>query len=57
MVVYFIYGLAIVTIVALIGIVILKKEKKTETWYDPDSQMFFKINKPGMKKRKETTNT
>ncbi len=57
MVDYYIYGLAILTGAALIGIVIMKKEKKTETGYDPDTHTFPKIDKPRMKKAKETTNT
>ena len=57
MVDYYIYGLAILTGAALIGIVIMKKEKKTVTKYDPDTQTYTKIDNPRMKKAKETTNT
>ncbi len=47
---YFIYGLAILTGATLIGIVILLKKKKKKSLYDPDTQMFYKINNPRMKK-------
>ncbi len=57
MVVYYISGLVMLGSVALIGLVFMMDEKKTETGYDPDTHTFPKIDKPRMKKAKETTNT
>ena len=52
MFVYIIYGLAIITSAALIGIVIMLREKKSKSGYDPDTQKFHKIDNPRIKKKK-----
>jgi len=57
MIVYYVSGLVILGTAALIGLVFMMDEKKTETRYDPDTQKFTKIDNPRMKKAKETTNT
>ena len=57
MIVYYVFGLVILTGAVLIGIVIMRGGKKTETGYDPDTQKFTKIDNPRMRKAKETTNT
>ncbi len=57
MIVYYVSGLVILASAALIGLVFMMEEKKTETRYDPDTQEFTKIDNPRMKKEKETKNT
>ncbi len=50
MVVYYISGLVMLGSAALIGLVFMMDEKKTEPGYDPDTHTFPKIDKPRMKK-------